>query len=144
MSDEIDEMPVALSEVQKLEEYTRVPTIVKVLSKCKPFKLNGGLTKQDVVVADATGVMTVTLLEERVNSLEPLQCYKLCQFMVEEFNMRKSLSMSRQGSFTQTMTDIGEVAKDEDACDSEVIDCIYDADIVGVKQLGSFSACVSC
>ena len=42
------------------------------------------------------------------------------------------------------MTDIGKVAEDEQVCDSKMIDCIYEADIVGVKQLGSFSACVGC
>ena len=43
-------------------------------------------------------MMTVTLWEERVNSLEPLQCYKLSQFLVRDYNMKKNVSLSRQGS----------------------------------------------
>ena len=82
MSDEIDERPVALSVEQKMEEYTKVTTTVKVLSKHKPLKLDDGLTKQDGVVINATDMMAETLWEERVDSLEPLQCYKLCQFVV--------------------------------------------------------------
>ena len=52
--------------------------------------------------------------------------------------------MSRQGSKIESVTDIGKVAEDDKFSDSEVIDCISEADIVGVKQLGSFNACVSC
>ena len=144
MCDEMEDKPVPLAEVHKMAEYTRVTVIVKVLSKRKAVKLDGGLTKQDVIVADATGVMTVTLWEEKVDSLDLLQCYKLSQFLVRDYNMKKSLSLSRQGSNIESVTDIGEVTEDDKLSDSEVIDCISEADIVGVKQLGSFNACVSC
>ena len=46
MCDEMEDKPVPLSEVQKMREYTRVTVIVKVLSKRKAVKLDGGLTKQ--------------------------------------------------------------------------------------------------
>ena len=144
MCDEMDDQHVSLCEVQTMAEYTRVTTIVKVLLKRRAVKLDRGLTKQDVVVADATGVMTVTLWEERVDSLEPFQCYKLCQFVVREYNMKKSLSLSRQGSSIESVPDIGKVAKDDEVSDSEVIECISEAEIVAVKQLGSFNACLSC
>ena len=39
MSDEVEDKPVTLSEVNKMEEYTRVTVIVKVLSKHDPRKL---------------------------------------------------------------------------------------------------------
>ena len=135
MCDEMEDKPVPLAEVQKMAEYTRVTVIVKVLSKRKA---------EDVIIADATGVMTVTLWEEKVDSLDLLQCYKLSQFLVRDYNMKKSLSLSRQGSKVESVTDIGEVAEDDKLSDSEVIDCISEADIVGVTQLGSFNACVSC
>ena len=143
MCDEMEDKPVPLAEVQNMAEYTRVTVIVKV-SKRNAVKLDGGLTKQDVIVTDATGVMIVTLWEEKVDSLDLLQCYKLSQFLVRDYNMKKSLSMSRQGSKIESVTDIGKVAEDDKFSDSEVIDCISEADIVGVKQLGSFNACVSC
>ena len=127
-----------------MAEYTRVTVMVKVVSKWKAVKRDGGLTKQDVVVADTTGVMPVTLWEEKVDSLVPLQSYKLSQFVVRDYNMKKSLSLSKQGCKIESVTDVGKVAEDKELSDSEAIDCLSEADIVAVKQLGKFHACVSC
>ena len=55
--------------------------------------------------------------------------------------MKRSLTLLRQGSYIEQATDIGEVVKRDD---SELIDKICEAEMVGVKQLGSFNACVSC
>ena len=143
LCEDMENKPIPLSEVQKMVEYTRVTVIVKVLSKRKTVKLDNGLTKQEVVVADATGVMAMTLWEEKVDSLELLQCYKLSQFLIREYNMKKNLSMSRQGSDIEIVTDIGKVVEDDTLSSSEVIDSIFEADIVAIKQLGSFSACAS-
>ncbi len=64
MGEEAEDKPVDLSEVQKIDEFT---VIVKILSSREAIKLDGGLTKQDVVVADAMGIMNETLWEERVD-----------------------------------------------------------------------------
>ena len=85
--------------------------------------------------------MIVTLWEGRVDSLELLQRYKLSQFLIRDYNMKKG---SRKGPNTESVTEIGEVAEDDELSDSDAIDCIFEADIVAVKQLGSFNACVSC
>ena len=89
MCDEMEDKPVPLAEVQNMAEYTRVTVIVKVVSKRNVVKLDGGLNKQDVIVADATGVMIVTLWGEKVDSLDLLQCYKLSQFLVRDYNIRR-------------------------------------------------------
>ena len=52
--------------------------------------------------------------------------------------------VQHEEEFVCRVTDIGKVAEDKQVCDSEMIDCIYEADIVGVKQLWRFSACVCC
>lgn len=66
---------------------------------------------------------------------------QLSQFLVREYNMKKSLSLSRYDSNVESVPDIGE---DNEVFDSEMTDSIYEADIVAVKQLGSFDACISC
>lgn len=138
---ESEDKPIALVEAHNLPEYSRVTVLVKVVSKRKAVKLDSGLTKQEVVVADASAVMSVTLWEDRVDSLEVARCYKLNQFVIRKYNMKKSLSLSKQGSTIEFFEDIGEVVTNEE---SEVIDTIYDAEIVGVKELGSFHACGVC
>ena len=54
------------AEVHKVSEYSKVTTVVKMLSKGQPVKLQSGKTKQEVVVADSSGVMIVTLWEEKL------------------------------------------------------------------------------
>ena len=55
--------PIKLAAAQKLPEYSRATIIVKVLSLRNPTLLDNGKTKQDVIIADSSGIMTVTLWE---------------------------------------------------------------------------------
>ena len=106
----------------------------------------GKQIKQVVIVADRTGVMHVTLWEEKVDALEPQKSYRLSEFFVCDYNMTKSLSLSRQGSNIQLVADIGDVEKGVDVPDfnSEVATCLCEAEIIAVEQLGSFKGCVKC
>ena len=119
---------------------------VKVLAKRKPIQLNGGKTKQTVIVANRTGTMQVTLWEERVYALEPQKSYKLSEFFVRDYNMTKSLSLSRQGSNIECVADIGDVGKGVYVPDSnsEVATCLCEAEIIAVEQLVSFKGCLRC
>lgn len=65
-------MPLSLVEVQKINEYSRVNVLVKVVSKRKPVKFDDRKMKQKVVVADS---MTVTLWEDKVDMLESEKSY---------------------------------------------------------------------
>ena len=111
LSNDIDTppTPVTLVEVHAMPEYSKVTVIVKVLSKGDPIKLDNGKTKQEVMVADSSGVIIVTLWEEKIDLLELSKSYKLTEFMIREFNMMKSLSLSRQGSIIEEIDDIGTV-----------------------------------
>lgn len=53
---------------------------MKVISKSKALKLDGGLTKQEVTVADATGVITVNLWEEKIDLLDLSESYNYHNF----------------------------------------------------------------
>ena len=103
LSNDIDTSPtpVTLVEVHAMPEYSKVTVIVKVLSKGDPIKLDNGKTKQEVMVADSSGVIIVTLWEEKIDLLERSKSYKLTEFIIREFNMMKSLSLSRQGSIIE-------------------------------------------
>ena len=58
--------------------------------------------------------------------------------------MTKSVSLCRQGSSIEEIDDIGTVQKNTEGRELQTLDSIFNADIIAVKQLGSFSACVSC
>lgn len=92
-----------------MSKYSKVTTVVKVLSKKEPVRLENGKTKQEVVVADSFGVMIVTLWEEKLDVLVISKSYKLTDFMIQDFNMTKNLTLRRQGSNIEEVADIGPV-----------------------------------
>ena len=146
LSNDIDTQPspVTLAEVHKMSEYSKVTTVVKVLSKGEPVKLQSGKTKQEVVVADSSGAMIVTLWEEKLDILVVSKSYKLTDFMIRDFNMTKNLTLRRQGSNIEEVADIGPVQENTEHIKLAQSNHIFNADIVAVKQLETFSACVSC
>ena len=127
-----------------MAEFSKVTVVVKVLSKGEPVKLEDGKTKQEVVVADSSGVMIVTLWEEKLDVLVVSKSYKLTQFRIREFNMTKSLSLCRQGSDIEQIPDIGPVQENTEDLKAQTPDYIFKADIIAVKQLETFSACINC
>lgn len=145
LSNDIDAQltPVTLAEVHKMSEYSKVTTVVKVLSKHEPVKLQNGKTKQEVVVADSSGVMTVTLWEEKLDVLVVSKSYKLTDFMIRDFNMSKNLMLCRQGSNIKEVADIGPVQENTKHLKLEKSNHICNTHIIAVKQLETFSACVS-
>ncbi len=103
----------------------------------------GNKKKQEVLVADNSGAMAVTLWEERIDSLEKNNSYKLSKFLVREFNMMKSLSLSRQGAI-ELVDDIGEVVKARDNDDLKAVSSLFDATILAVEELVTFIVCPKC
>ena len=92
-----------------MSEYSKVATVVKVILNSKPVKLENGKTKQEVVVANSSGVIIVTLWEEKVDILVVSKSYKRTDFMLQEFNMTKNLTLCRQGSSIGEVADISPV-----------------------------------
>ncbi len=82
---------MSIDEAQKLPEYIRVTVVVKVLSKGQSVEI-GNNKKQEVLVADNSGAMTVTLWEERFDSLEKNKSYELSEFLVREFKFKNHQS----------------------------------------------------
>ena len=60
--------PVTLVDIHTMPEYSKVTVSVKVLSKGDPVKLDSGKTKQEVITADSSGTIIVTLWEEKNRS----------------------------------------------------------------------------
>ena len=69
----------------------------------------------------------------KINLSTFLPQIKKIGFTLCEYNMKKSLSLARQSSYIECVTDIDKVADEQDVSDCLELDCIYEADIVGVK-----------
>ena len=114
---------------------------VKVVEVMEPQLVPTGKRKQDVIISDKSSTATVTLWEEHINSLDSNCCYCLKGFVVREYNCSKYLAMSFKGSEIIPIGDIGEVCQSPDETKSTQI---YNATIIGVKDLGSNKICIRC
>ena len=103
---------VTVAEIQEIQLFEKVSASVKVLHKKDPTQIPGGKTKQDVIVGDHTSTITVALWEEYVDTMSPDSSYCLQNFVVREFNMKKFLSMPREGATIVPIEDIGKVEQE--------------------------------
>ena len=74
----------------------------------------GERRKEDVVVADSTGVMKVVLWEQNIGCLEDGKCYVLAWMVVRSFAGEVYLSMSKEGCVVKECGDIGGVVEEEE------------------------------
>ena len=135
---------VTVAEIQEIQLFEKVSASVKVLHKKDPIQIPGGKTKQDVIVRDHTSTITVALWEYYVDTMSPDSSYCLQNFVVREFNMKKFLSMPREGATIVPIEDIGKVEQESDSSEFETVNCLQNVQIVGVPQLHSYNACLQC
>ena len=75
---------------------------VKILKANNPITVSTDKTKQDLVVADKSGVTTMNVLEQQVNSFQVGECYEFHRLMVRTYSQLTSLSYLKEGaSFTR-------------------------------------------
>ena len=132
---------ILLDQLQHKSLYELVTVNVKVVRVMEPQLVSTGKRKQDIIISNASSTATVTLWEEHINSLESNCCYSLKGFVIREYNCSKYLAMSFKESEIIPIGDIGEVCPDVDETKTTQI---YDATIIGVKDLGSHKICIRC
>ena len=137
--------PMTVADIKELQPFEKVSTIVKVISKKVPILVAGGKKKQDVLVGDQTSTIAVSLWENYVDTLSQNESYCLQNFVVREYNMKKYLSMPREGATVLQIEDIGDVEQQDSDSEFEHVDSqLCDAQIIGVPQMDSYSACMQC
>ena len=142
--DEDQSGSVILAKVEDKPAFEKVTVVVKVQSKADAVEVTGGKRKQDLVVADSTSSMTVVLWEDHIDSMSSDVSYRLEDFMVREYNMKKFLSIPRNGGKVVEVPDIGVVESDCTLLDLELVSCLFEAQIVGVPGLELYNACLKC
>ena len=112
----------------------------KVLRVQDPEKVSGGITKQDITIADVTSAGRLTLWEDDIGRMQKGKSYRLTN-VVCCFQMEKYLSLPKEGAVLAEISDIGEVAEDDLA---DEYTTIADAEVVGVVSINSYLACIAC
>ena len=104
-------------------------------------KVSGGIAKQDVTIADSTGVVKLTLWEADIGQVTEDNSYCFENMMVQSYNDCKYLSMPKDGSSITQCDDIGEVADDDHGLDDTTIEA---TEVAAVINLYTYAACIAC
>ena len=136
-----DDGPVRfkIADIDSYNVFDRVSVNVKVISCSDPISVSGSKRKQDLKVADASGVCKVVLWEEHIGQLEKNACCTLYNLVVREYAGVKFLSMSKDGSEIRPSSDIGEVTQSDGGEPGEIIS---DAVIAAILQLDMYRSCL--
>ena len=137
--------------VEGLVLYQRVTVEGKVVELEQMKEVSGGKKKQDLVVADSTGSIRLTIWEEVIGLVVEGKCYRFAGMMVREFKGRKFLSTSKTESKVEEIPDIGQVeipekeeVQEEESSSGGLAKLVKEVRVVGVDRLTHYSGCLKC
>ena len=102
------------------------------------------LIKQDLVVADKTGCIKLTVWQEEVGKFETNHCYKLDQVVVRIFDGINFISYPKDGAAFAKIPDIGEVHTEYDESQFESHNDFHNAVVSGVSRIFKYRSCMKC
>ena len=101
---------ITLDTLADMEVWQKVTVNIKVVEVREEFQVNDKI-KQDVNIADQTGVAKICLWEERVSCIKEHKSYCLKNLVVREFQSTKYFSMLKEGTDISLIDVIGTVAQ---------------------------------
>lgn len=131
-----------LGTLLSLEQCDTVTTSVKVISLRTTNYSYRQEKKQEIEVADITGVGKLTLWEKDVSPLEKQHSYHLVNFGVRDFMSKKYLVKTKNDSEIEKILDIGEVMLPGN--DLQVLQSICNAKIIAEQKLDNHKTCFRC
>lgn len=99
---------VLIEDIVKLLQYQRVTVEGKVVVLDGAKEASGGLRKQDLVVADSSGSIRLTIWEQMIGQVEKDKSYQF-KIMVQMFKGKKFLPTSKTESAIEQVDNVGEV-----------------------------------
>ena len=141
---EVDFVPeIGLKTVEQRPVFDLVTVSAKVVKVYPSEMLDNGFKKQEISLADTSGVLRATIWGEHVDTVQEKKCYKFSSFMVKDYSGKKYLCMRRDflniieliGTIVNTCEEEGDLA---DYC------TLKSAKIVGVVELVSRKMCFRC
>ena len=114
-------MVILLKDLQQQHAYSKISVEAKVMNIDRAMKVTGGLTKQDITIADSTAPARLTLWEGDIDSLNEFDSYHFEQSIVRAFKGQKHLTTPKEGSKMKPIDDIGDVVEDDLPTDAVTI-----------------------
>ena len=126
-----------LNELSIRNTFNKVSVAAKVIGVEKPVKVSGGITKQEVTIADVSSAARLTMWEGDVGSMVDGKSYRLSNVVVRSYQKSKYLSLPKEGA---QIDDGGDVAADDLPENGMTV---FDAEVIGCT-LDSYSASLGC
>ena len=132
---------VTIADIATKPEFEKIVLDAKVIVTLDPVKVSSTQTKQDVIVADSTGGIRLTLWNNDINMLEDEVSYNLENIQIRTFNNKQYLSSTRDGLKVSKIDDIKDIPTNFPYLDYGEI---TRACIVGVNEINVLKGCVKC
>jgi ssDNA-binding replication factor A large subunit len=100
-----------ISQISKMANFDLVNVEVKVSQVNPPCTVPTGKLKQDLIVADSTGTIKLTIWGNEVGKYEIDSSYQLQQMSIRTYNGYKYLNFPKEGGSSTKIGDIGDIAK---------------------------------
>lgn len=139
-----DTQLITLDKLSGLDVFKSVNVRVKVIQLNEPVEIKPGLSKQDLIVADATFTALLTLWQNDVNKLEVGKSYALEQLTIQSYNNNKTLSPPKFGKWTYSECEDIEVSTVATMKLDDERREINDVTINGILSINSKSSCLGC
>ena len=130
-----------IADIGSKPEFEKIIIDAKVLVTLDPVKVLPTHTKQDVIVADPTGGIKLTLWNNDINTLEDEVSYNLQNIQIRTFNNKQYLSSTRDGLKMSKIDDIKDIPTNFPNLDYGQI---MKASIFGVNEINQLKGCVKC
>lgn len=101
---------ITLDQLSDMKEYDKINVKAKIIDVHSPQVMNGGKTKQEVIMVDTTGTATLSLWEDDIDSFKLSECYSMKRLLVRIFNDTHYLSLPLNGAVIKPIEDIPDVS----------------------------------
>ena len=118
-------------------EHDKVTVSAKVPHVDQPIQVSANLTKQDVIIADATASAKITLWEDNLNTVDEGQSYEFKSVTVRCYKQEKYLSIPKKGADITLIQDLA----DDDVPNNTIT--IFNAKVTAAT-LTVYSTCIAC
>ena len=138
---------ITISELASTQNFQHVSLQVKVVEAKEPTYVGEDHKhKQDLIVADSTGLTKLALWEKDVGTMQKQHSYSLVNVIVREYKSKKYLSKPKDGAVITTIDDIGDVQESDSETDEPQPHetRLSNVWIIGVPQLDSYKSCLMC
>ena len=136
-----------ISAVQQFNQYERVTVEAKVMQLHEPQEISG-MKKQDLLIADTSGCIRLTIWEETIGKVTKDQSYRFTNMMVRIFKGNKFISTSKTDSDITSIDNITNVDNTEDIDFPEEIPGTSGGFagrmIIGIEPINEYLGCIKC